>query len=177
MTMNSEIAWRVIDSFFDDNPNILVKHHLASYNDFIKNGIKRIFKEKNPIVLQKEQNPEDNTFNLRCELYMGGKQGNKLYFGKPVIYDDENNGAEKRVHFMYPNEARLRNMTYGTTIHYDVDVEFIMRSGLDASSETVLISAEWLYNSSLSLYSRMYNILSANFSCEIINFSLPSIMK
>ena len=127
MTMNSETAWRVIDSFFDDNPNILVKHHLASYNDFIKNGIKRIFKEKNPIVLQKEQNPEDNTFNLRCELYMGGKQGNKLYFGKPVIYDDENNGAEKRIHFMYPNEARLRNMTYGTTIHYDVDVEFIMR--------------------------------------------------
>ena len=26
---------------------------------------------------------------------------------------------------MYPNEARLRNMTYGMTIHYDVDVEFI----------------------------------------------------
>jgi hypothetical protein len=26
---------------------------------------------------------------------------------------------------MFPNEARLRNMTYGTTIHYDVDVEFI----------------------------------------------------
>ena len=25
---------------------------------------------------------------------------------------------------MYPNEARLRNMTYGVTIHYDVEVEF-----------------------------------------------------
>jgi DNA-directed RNA polymerase II subunit RPB2 len=128
MAMTPEIAWKVIDSFFEDNPNILVKHHLASYNDFMKNGIKRIFKEKNPIVLQKEQNPEDNTFRLRCELYIGGKSGDKLYFGKPVIYDDENNGIEKRSHFMYPNEARLRNMTYATTIHYDVDVEFIMRS-------------------------------------------------
>ena len=28
-----------------------------------------------------------------------------------------------RQHYMYPNEARLRNMTYGMTIHYDVDVE------------------------------------------------------
>ena len=24
---------------------------------------------------------------------------------------------------MYPNEARLRNMTYGFTIHYDVEIE------------------------------------------------------
>ena len=26
---------------------------------------------------------------------------------------------------MYPNDARLRNMTYGITIHYDVEVDFI----------------------------------------------------
>ena len=51
---------------------------------------------------------------------LGGKDGSKIYFGKPIIYDDDDN-----IHYMYPNEARLRNMTYGMTIHYDVDVEFI----------------------------------------------------
>ena len=61
-----------------------------------------------------------NKFKLRCNLYLGGKDGNKLYYGKPMIYD------ENREHFMYPNEARLRNMTYGITIHYDVDVEFFI---------------------------------------------------
>ena len=25
---------------------------------------------------------------------------------------------------MFPNEARLRDMTYGATIHYDIEVEF-----------------------------------------------------
>ena len=47
------------------------------------------------------------------------KEGTKIYFGKPIIYD------EGRSHFTYPIEARLRNMTYATTIHYDVEVEFI----------------------------------------------------
>jgi DNA-directed RNA polymerase II subunit RPB2 len=136
--MNAEIAWNVIDKFFEDNPNILVKHHLASYNDFISNGIKRIFKEKNPIVFQKDQNPENNIFNLRSEIYIGGKTGDRIYYGKPVIFDEENNGLEKRSHFMYPNEARLRNMTYSTTIHYDIDVEYIMRDSADNIVRTTI---------------------------------------
>jgi hypothetical protein len=50
---------------------------------------------------------------------MGGKDGSQIYFGKPVIYDDS------RAHYMYPNEARLRNMTYAMTIHYDIEVELV----------------------------------------------------
>jgi DNA-directed RNA polymerase II subunit RPB2 len=141
--MNTELAWEVIDKYFEDNPNILVNHHLASYNDFIKNGIKRIFKEKNPIILQKEEDIETNTFRFRCELYIGGKNGSKVYYGKPVIYDD-NNGIDKRSHFMYPNEARLRNMTYATTIHYDVEVDFILRE-LDGSVIRNTITLEKIF--------------------------------
>ena len=32
--MNSELPWKIIDKYFKDNPNALVKHHLDSYNDF-----------------------------------------------------------------------------------------------------------------------------------------------
>ena len=39
------ISWKVIDKYFKDNPSNLVSHHLESYNDFFKYGIKRIFKE------------------------------------------------------------------------------------------------------------------------------------
>jgi DNA-directed RNA polymerase II subunit RPB2 len=97
---------------------MMVRHHIDSYNDFFGKGIFKIFRERNPIILQKEQDPDTQEFNLRCELYLGGKNGDKVYFGKPIIYDDD------REHYMFPNEARLRNMTYGTTIHYDVDVVF-----------------------------------------------------
>jgi DNA-directed RNA polymerase beta subunit len=58
-------------------------------------------------------------------MYLGGKDGSRLYFGKPVIYDQANDQSDARAHYMYPNEARLRNMTYAMTIHYDVEIEFI----------------------------------------------------
>jgi DNA-directed RNA polymerase beta subunit len=118
MDSDPELPWKVIKRLFDDDPQMMVRHHIDSYNDFFGKGIFKIFRERNPIILQKEQDPDTQEFNLRCELYLGGKNGDKVYFGKPVIYDDD------REHYMFPNEARLRNMTYGTTIHYDVDVVF-----------------------------------------------------
>ncbi len=111
-------TWNIIEKFFNDNPQVLVQHHISSYNEFFKTGLQSVFKEKNPINLQKEQNPTTKEYKYKCQLYLGGKDGSKIYYGKPVIYDDT------REHYMYPNEARLRNMNYGITIHYDLEVDF-----------------------------------------------------
>ncbi len=116
------IIWNIIDKYFDNNPNLLVSHHLDSYNDFFNNKIYNIFKEKNPIKIFKEQDPDTKEYNLQADIYFGGKEGNKLYFGKPVIYDENN------VHYMFPNEARLRNMTYGTTLHIDIVIVYKIKS-------------------------------------------------
>ena len=43
------ISWKLIDKYFNDNPNCLVSHHLESFNEFFKSGIKSIFHENNPI--------------------------------------------------------------------------------------------------------------------------------
>ena len=119
-----DISWKLIDIYFKDNPNNLVAHHLDSYKEFFKNGIKRIFHENNPIrFIEREQEGESANKRNECLLYLGGKNGKSVYFGKPIIYDDNN------AHYMFPNDARLRNMTYGITIHYDVDVEFIYYVG------------------------------------------------
>ena len=117
--MDNSTVWKIIDKYFEDNPQSLVRHHIESYNDFFKNGIFQIFKEKNPIRISTRFDTTINEYRSQCIMYFGGKNGDKIYFGKPIIYDDNNS------HYMYPNEARLRNMTYGMTIHYDIDVEFI----------------------------------------------------
>ena len=61
MNLESE-TWDVINAYFRDTPNYLVRHHIDSYNDFIQNKIPQIFKNtaKNPqtkiVLLDKEDN-------------------------------------------------------------------------------------------------------------------------
>ena len=129
--MDNSTIWKLIDKYFTDNPQCLVRHHIESYNDFFKNGIFKIFKEKPPIRINTQFDKEINDYRSQCIMYFGGKDGSKIYFGKPVIYDDNNN------HYMFPNEARLRNMSYGMTIHYDVEVEFIDILGKDERPKLV----------------------------------------
>jgi DNA-directed RNA polymerase II subunit RPB2 len=147
------IAWNLIDKYFKDNPYNLVAHHLDSYNDFFDKGIFQIFRENNPIrfIEREEQNEEltkgGNVIEKgrnECFLYLGGKSGTKLYFGKPVIYDSNSDSGEPYPHYMYPNDARLRNMTYGTTIHYDVDVKFVFYEGAEKIEQTITLEKIYL---------------------------------
>ena len=122
-------TWKIIDKLFNNDRAHLVNHHILSYNQFIKQ-ISTIFKENNPIKILQNKDPTTHKYNLQCNLYLGGKDGSKIRFGKPIIYDDQNRS------YMYPNMARLRNMTYGCTIHYDVDVEYTVGNA-QTSEETV----------------------------------------
>ena len=118
----NDISWKTINKMFKDNKNFMVNHHISSYNTFIAKGIREIFKDQNPIKFFKEYDDETKQYRYECNIYLGGINSDKIYYGKPIIYDLEN--EVEREHYMYPNEARLRNMTYGFTIHYDVDVTF-----------------------------------------------------
>jgi DNA-directed RNA polymerase II subunit RPB2 len=117
--LDEKDIWNIIDCYFRDNPQSLVRHHIESYNDFFKEDIFRIFKEMNPITIVSKFDETSKEHKLKCNLYFGGKSGKRVYFAKPIIYDENN------PHYMFPNEARLRNMTYAMTIHYDVEVEIL----------------------------------------------------
>jgi len=119
--MNEQTVWKIIDSYFHDNPQALVNHHVESYNDFLEKGIFQIFREKNPLKWMHSSQYDEKLQEYRstCTMFMGGKDGSKIYFGKPVLYD------RNQPHYMFPNESRLRNITYSMTIHYDIEIEFL----------------------------------------------------
>ena len=127
---DEKIIWDIIDCYFRDNPQSLVRHHIESYNDFFKEDIFRIFKEMNPVTIVSKFDEKSKEYKLKCNLYFGGKSGRRVYFAKPTIYDGEN------PHYMFPNEARLRNMTYAMTIHYDVEVEIL--NMLDENEDPII---------------------------------------
>ena len=137
--MDNSTTWNVINKYFEENPQSLVRHHTESYNDFFKTGIFQIFKEKNPLRIGTKFDEKLNEYRSQCIMYFGGKDGSKVYYGKPVIYDDNNS------HYMFPNEARLRNMTYGMTVHYDIEIEFI--DILDEGQAPILVGPDELFTS------------------------------
>ena len=162
------ISWNLIDKYFKDNQYNLVAHHLDSYNDFFSKGIYQIFRENNPIrFIERETESageKENTKNKsikigdkenpnECLIYLAGKNGDKLYFGKPVIYDEEN--TKPYPHYMYPNDARLRNMTYGVTIHYDIDVEYNYYSGDKKIHETKIYEKIYLGRFPIMIHSNL----------------------
>ena len=148
--MDSNLIWNIIDKYFEHDRYTLVSHQIDSFNDFFSEGIKNIFKEKNPIKIIKKENPITKEYDYNCNLFIGGKDGSKIYFGKPIIYDDEDN-----VQFMYPNKARLRNMTYGLTVHYDVDVEFKIKIDQTEYVESLTLPKIYLGRFPIMLHSNL----------------------
>jgi len=165
------ISWNLIDKYFKDNQYNLVAHHLDSYNDFFSKGIFQIFRENNPIrFIEREtetageegnvKKTKDKTIKIgdkenpnECLIYLGGKNGDKLYFGKPIIYDEES--GKPYPHYMYPNDSRLRNMTYGVTIHYDIDVEYNYYNGDTKTQETKTYEKIYLGRFPIMLHSNL----------------------
>jgi DNA-directed RNA polymerase II subunit RPB2 len=118
-----KISWDLISKYFKYDPHNLVAHQLDSYNYFFDTEIFNVFRDNNPIRFS-EKEVEGKPSN-KINLYMGGKDGKLIYFGKPILYDEvDERTPETYSHYMYPNEARLRNLTYAFSIHYDVEVDF-----------------------------------------------------
>jgi len=143
------VSWDILNKYFKHNPYNLVAHHLDSFNKFFSHDIFNIFRENNPFQFVAKTTEGSLGLSDKMLMYMGGKNADKIYFGKPVIYDLDN------VHYMYPNEARLRNMTYGVAIHYDVEVDVYSYEGGAEQVKTVELKQVFLGVFPIMLHSNL----------------------
>jgi DNA-directed RNA polymerase II subunit RPB2 len=124
-----ELSRKLIDTYFRTNAYPYTRHHIDSYDQFVQQDMVNIIRSQNPILLLKDLiNEEKGIYKYRVEIYVGGENGNAIEIGTPTI--SLQNTEEVRV--LYPNEARLRNLTYCSSVYADIHVKITYFN--DASS-------------------------------------------
>lgn len=103
-----EIARHVIDTYFRDTTNSLVRHHLDSYSDLLNTKIPQFIKGTNPLRLVMGDDRE-------IHVFVAGKSGDQIRYLPPV---DELGNA------ILPHACRLNNESYSLNIQVDIDIEY-----------------------------------------------------
>ena len=111
-------TWEIINKFLtQNNSKELIRHHIDSFDDFMDNKISSIIKQFNPLVVYHDYIPETNSYRYEIHIIYGD-----IHYGNPMIH--ENNGSSS---LLYPQEARLRNMSYSMTLYVDMEIRIITK--------------------------------------------------
>ena len=158
MESNTDLTWDVIRAYFKDNS--LVKHQIESFNDFVLRKIDETIEGFNVIEMQYQYMPELDKFKHILKI----KFTNPI-LSKPTIF--EKDGSTK---IMTPNDARLRNFTYASPLHVDIDIEALTldEEVMEYSSEVKKLNNISLGKIPIMVNSR-YCVLTANPDCTNVN--------
>ena len=66
---SNAISWKIIDTMFKDNPNMIVKHHIEFIINF-STGLRDVFKNNNPLRFFKELDKETNQYKLNVNYIL-----------------------------------------------------------------------------------------------------------
>ena len=117
----TEEPFTIIESYFrGQHLERLVRHQIESYNHFINYQIQRTIQMFNDVKIHSENDyiQEKDQYLLEINISFNNF---KLY--PPQIH--ENNGATK---IMLPDEAKLRNFTYASTMAIDLNIKYTIRN-------------------------------------------------
>ena len=169
--------FEIIEKYFKENPDWLISHQLDSYHDFIFDKIKYIIKTLQEEFTIIETNKNNGKEHFKIELFVGGLNNDKIYISRPSITDE--NGIRP----LYPNEARLKDITYAVDIYADMFLraiyyqsnQEITKKGKELKSEIIkeftkekikLCSIPIMVKSKMcSLYKQPANILTELGEC------------
>jgi len=117
----TEEPYNLIESYFDGKHlERLVRHQLESYNNFVNFQIQKTIQMFNPVVIRSDHDYNESKDKYFLEVFINFTNF-KLY--PPQIH--ENNGATKT---MLPQEAKLRNFTYASTMTVDINIKYVIRN-------------------------------------------------
>ena len=147
-----ELSRTLLDTYFRTVNYPYTRHHIDSYDQFLQQDMIHIIQSQNPILIVKDLYEKAMVYKYRVEIYVGGLEGNAISIGTPTVQLQHT----EEVRILYPNEARLRNLTYASTVYADIHVRITYTSEqgvvFDLSPEPFL---QWpLFTMPIMLHSR-----------------------
>lgn len=121
---NTILSRKVLQTYFETFPYPFTRHHIDSYDQFIAQDLPAIIKSHNPILIMKEQIKNTNEYQYRTEIYVGGESGDRIEIGTPTIQLQRAN----EVRVLFPNEARLRNLSYSSMVYAHITVKVYIKN-------------------------------------------------
>jgi DNA-directed RNA polymerase beta subunit len=116
-----EEPYHIIESYFQgQHLERLVRHQIESYNHFVNYQIQRTIQMFNQVTIHSDNDYVASEDKYLLEVFISFTNF-KLY--PPQIH--ENNGATK---MMLPQEAKLRNFTYASTMTLDINLKYVIRN-------------------------------------------------
>lgn len=113
--LRQEDAWSIITAYFDEKG--LVRQQLDSFDTFVDETIQEVMNNMGEIrAISNPQYSSENDTTKR----MGVIKFGAISYRKPITQDVSAGGAVFQD--LFPNEARLRGLTYSADIHVDATV-------------------------------------------------------
>ncbi|MFP4175520.1 MAG: DNA-directed RNA polymerase subunit B'', partial [Halobacteriales archaeon] len=97
---------KLADAYFDADR--VAEHHIESYNNFLDHGMQRVVDEQETIDTDIGEKEGEEEVYVRL---------GEVSVGKPVV--QEADGSEE---LLYPQEARLRNITYSAPMQMEMQI-------------------------------------------------------
>jgi DNA-directed RNA polymerase II subunit RPB2 len=110
------LAERLLKVYFQTQDYALTRHHIESYDQFLSQDLPAMLSGKNPLIMLQGKIRDTMDYMYRAEIFVGGLKGNQIYIGTPTVTLKDS----EEVRILYPNEARLRNLTYASAVEVDI---------------------------------------------------------
>lgn len=134
-------TWKVIDLIFKSDDHLLTRHHLDSYETFIRDSIKKTIKSMNPFPILK--NDSNGGEKHQFEVYIGGK--------------------ECEYKFSTPERTPLESRLYNKTYECDLIVDIVIKTKTDKKyNQEKVIKDVVLCKMPIMLHSSLCMLSSAN---------------
>jgi len=113
----------IIQTYFDAYPNtFLTRHHIEGYEAFVFRELPEIIHAENPITILKQPYEDSDVYKYKVEISIGD-----LDVQTPIIQLD----GGKTMRRMFPNEARIRDLTYAASFAGDITIRITFTNPSD----------------------------------------------